>query len=103
MIIITATISTQFAASRDEVLALCTEHCIRSRAEPGCIAHHIHVDCEEPERLFFYEEWQDEDAVAAHFAIPESRSFVKRLTTLLGEQPEIKMSRTEVLSPTDLV
>ncbi|WP_417591785.1 putative quinol monooxygenase [Parasphingorhabdus sp.] len=87
---------------REEIVALCSEHSARSRAEPGCISHHIHADCEDPARLFFHEIWQDEAAVAAHFAVPASGAFVKRLTALLGERPEIEIYRAEAVSITEL-
>ncbi|MEH6661036.1 MAG: putative quinol monooxygenase [Parasphingorhabdus sp.] len=102
MIIITASISTAFAASRDEIIALCSEHSARSRAEPGCISHNIYSDCEDPPRLFFHEQWQDDAAVAVHFALPESREFVKRLTTLVGERPEIQIYRADAVSMAEL-
>ncbi len=98
MIIINASISTASAASPDEIIALCTEHSVRSRAEPGCISHGIHVDCEDPSRLFFYEEWQDDAAVAVHFAVAESGEFVKRLTALVGERPKIRIYRADPVS-----
>ncbi len=102
MIVITASISTAFAASPGDIIALCTEHSARSRAEPGCISHNIHADCEDPSRLFFHEIWQDEAAVAAHFALRESREFVKRLTTLVGERPEIQIYRADAVPMADL-
>ena len=102
MIIITAAISTAFAASPEEIVALCVEHSARSRAEAGCISHNIHSDCEDPGRLFFHEEWQDEAAVAAHFAVPESGEFVKRMTALLGERTEISMYRADAVAVADL-
>ncbi len=101
MIIISASLTVS-PAQRDEIIALCSEHSTRSRAEPGCISHHIHADCEDPARLFVHEEWQDEAAVAAHFAIPESGEFVKRLTALVGAQPEMVIYRAEALSGRDL-
>ena len=93
-------LSASFAAppvEREEIVALCSEHSARSRAEPGCISHHIHVDCEDLARLFFYEEWEDEAAVATHFAVPASGDFVKRLTALLGERPEMQIYRAEAI------
>ena len=36
----------------DEVLRSCIEHVERSRKEPGCISHDVHVDCQNPMRLF---------------------------------------------------
>ena len=101
MIILSASFTVP-PGQREEVIALCSEHSIRSRAEPGCISHHIHADCEDPARLFFHEIWQDEAAVAAHFAVPASREFVKRLTALVGERPEMQIYRAESLSMADL-
>jgi len=88
--------------NREEIIALCIEHSVRSRAEPGCVSHHIHADCEDPERLFYYEEWQDEAAVAAHFAVPESGAFVERLTALVGERPAMQIYRAKVVAAGDL-
>jgi len=101
VIIITASFTVP-PANRAEIIALCSEHSARSRAEPGCISHHIHADCEDPARLFYYEEWQDEAAVAAHFAVPESGEFVKRLTALVGERPEMQIYRAAAVSAAEL-
>ncbi|AMO72296.1 putative quinol monooxygenase [Sphingorhabdus sp. M41] len=101
MIIITASFISP-SAKRADIITLCSEHSARSRAEPGCISHHIHADCDDPGRLFFHEEWQDEAAVAAHFAVPESGDFVKRLAVLVGERPEINLYRAEAVSMAEL-
>lgn len=101
MIIISAAFTVP-PARRAEIIALCAEHSARSRAEPGCISHHVHADCEEPGRLFFYEEWQDEAAVATHFSVPESGAFVKRLSEMVGGRPEIGIYRAEAVSAGDL-
>ncbi len=101
MIIISASIAVP-PAERAEIIALCIEHSARSRAEPGCLSHHIHADCEDPDRLFFYEEWQDEAAVAAHFAVPQSGDFVKRLTALVGERPAMQIYRADAVSAGEL-
>lgn len=96
MIILSASFAVP-TGQREEIVALCSEHSARSRAEHGCISHHIHADCEDPARLFFHEIWQDEAAVAAHFAVPASGDFVKRLTALLGERPEMQIYRAEAI------
>jgi quinol monooxygenase YgiN len=63
--------------SFDELRAQALEHVRRSRGEPGCLSHAVHVDCENPLRLVFIEEWESREALLAHFAVPESRGFVK--------------------------
>src|SRR5438105_3412802 len=69
MIIVTGSILAR-ADTFDEVLRLSREHVERSRKEPGCVSHAVHVDCENPLRLFFFEQWADEAALRAHFAVP---------------------------------
>jgi quinol monooxygenase YgiN len=84
MIIVTGSILARpdsFAA----VLELSREHVERSRKEDGCISHDVHVDTENPMRLFFFEQWRDEPALRAHFAVPASRAFVKALRDLIVE------------------
>ena len=101
MIIITGTILTK-PGNCDEIRALCIEHSARSREEPGCIVHDVHSNCEQPDRLFFYEQWQDEASVAAHFRVPESRKFVAQVTELAGYRPAIQIFSAEQVSPEQL-
>src|SRR3954462_7327707 len=68
--------------SFDEVCRLSLEHVERSRSEPGCISHAVHVDCEDPLRLVFVERWADRAALMAHFAVPASREFARSLHPL---------------------
>ena len=64
-----------------EALALSQEHVARSRAEPGCIAHAVHRDVENPSRLVFVEQWSSEAALWEHFKVPASRAFARALGT----------------------
>ncbi len=84
MIIITGSILAR-DDSFSEIRALCIEHVHRSRAEPGCISHDVHVDAEAPLRLTFIERWKDVAAVRAHFAVPASIEFVKAVRGLAAE------------------
>jgi quinol monooxygenase YgiN len=75
----------------DEALRLSQEHVDRSRAEPGCVAHAVHRDTENPQRLVFVEQWADQAALATHFKVPGSLDFVKRLRALATEAPSMKL------------
>jgi quinol monooxygenase YgiN len=75
--------------SFDELRAQALEHVRRSRGEPGCLSHAVHVDCENPLRLVFIEEWESKDALLTHFAVPESRAFVKSARALAIEASPI--------------
>jgi quinol monooxygenase YgiN len=75
--------------SLEELRAEALEHVRRSRKEPGCLSHAVHVDCENPLRLVFIEEWESREALLAHFAVPESRGFVKAARALAVEASPI--------------
>jgi len=94
MILVTGSILAREEAF-DDVLRLSLEHVERSRKEPGCISHAVHVDCQNPLRLFFFEQWADEAALRAHFAVPASREFVKSLRDRIMETSGTEIYRAE--------
>ena len=67
------------------------EHVHRSRAEPGCIAHSVHVDSENPLKLVFVEKWKDASALATHFRVKGSIDFVGKARELGAEAPVIEI------------
>lgn len=75
----------------DEVRRLSLEHVRRSRTEPGCISHAVHVDCENPLKLVFLEQWADRAALLTHFAVPASRDFVRALQPLAATATTIEI------------
>ena len=79
----------------DELLALSLAHVERSRREPGCLAHAVHVDAEDPLRLVFVERWQSREALGAHFRLPESGEFVAALRALVAEPPSLDVYEAE--------
>lgn len=90
MIVITGSIRAR-PEHVDALLALGLEHVRRSRAEPGCLAHAVHRDVEDPLRLVFVEQWADAAAVAAHFALPASQGFVAQAARMASEAPRIEV------------
>jgi quinol monooxygenase YgiN len=70
---------------RREALA----HVQRSRAEPGCLAHAVHTDLQDPLRLVFVERWADWNALNTHFQVPESLQFAKTMARLGAQPPEL--------------
>ena len=61
MIVVTGSVTVR-TETFDEARRLSLEHVHRSRQEPGCISHGVHVDCENPLRLVFFEQWADRAA-----------------------------------------
>ena len=90
MIVVTGSVTAR-EDSLDQVRKLSLEHVHRSRAEPGCISHAVHIDCENPLRLVFFEQWADRAALLAHFAVPASRDFVRALQPLADRATTIEL------------
>jgi quinol monooxygenase YgiN len=90
MIVVTGSVTAR-EDSLSEIRRLSLEHVRRSRAENGCISHAVHVDCENPLRLVFIEQWADRAALMAHFAVPASRDFVRALQPLAAASPTLEI------------
>lgn len=90
MIIVTGAVIARpdsFDALREASLA----HVARSRLEDGCISHAVHVDCENPLRLFFFERWHDMPALEAHGRQPGSREFLTAVRDLTASSEGISI------------
>ena len=90
MLIVTGSVTARpdtFEALREAALA----HTRRSRAEPGCLRHSVHVDCEDPLTLFFYEEWEDRAALDAHFGVPEALEYMRTSRELAASGSKIRI------------
>ena len=102
MILITGSVLTN-ADNRTAIEAESISHCQRSRAEPGCIAHNCHYDVENPDLLVFVEKWTDAAALLTHFAVPASGAFVRAISSLSTEAPEMQIYRASEIAAADLV
>jgi quinol monooxygenase YgiN len=99
MIVVTGSVTAR-QDSFDDVRRLSLEHVHRSRKEPGCISHAVYVDCENPLRLVFIEQWADRAVLSTYFAVPASRDFVRALQPLAATATTIEIydaSRLEKL------
>lgn len=82
----------------EEVLRLSLEHVHRSRAEPGCIKHDVHLDVENRNRVVFFEQWEDLPALHTHFSVPASGDFVTQVAGLAMCPPEIEIFESRLAS-----
>lgn len=74
-----------------ELLEAALAHVHRSRTEPGCLAHGVAIDAEDPLRLVFAERWADRDALDLHFAQPGSSAFVAVVSRLAIAPPTLEL------------
>lgn len=81
----------------DQALQISQAHVARSRLEPGCIEHGVHVDADNPNRLVFVERWANLAALQAHFAVPACNHAVRALAALAAQPPRISLFNAEPL------
>ncbi len=90
MIIVTGSVTAReadFAALRQEAL----DHVARSRREPGCLLHSVHVDCEDPLRLVFIEHWANRSALETHFKHSDTAKIMRAIASLAAEKGRMEI------------
>ena len=90
MLIVTGSVTAR-ADTFEALLEAALAHVARSRIEEGCLSHSVHVDCEDPMRLFFYEEWADRSALDRHFAKPGSGEFMAAVRALAQTSTRVRI------------
>lgn len=50
--------------------------------EDGCLSYRFYVDINQLSRFRLYEEWRDEEALAAHMKSPHMQAFLARVADL---------------------
>ncbi|MFF2082224.1 putative quinol monooxygenase [Nocardia sp. NPDC058176] len=68
-----------------------------TRAEPGCLEYHFHVDSENPSVFVFYEVWRSKDDLDQHLALPHMREFWNSRMDYLTRDLDIRW--IDMLSP----
>lgn len=59
-----------------------------SRMEPGCLMYVVHQHRSKPERFFIYEQYVDDDALAAHRESQHFQEYAVRALSGIGERLE---------------
>ena len=57
------------------------------RTEPGTLEYIVYRGVEDPNMLFFYEKYEDQDAQAAHGSTEEMKAFVEAITPCIEGEP----------------
>jgi len=94
MIIVIGTALVQ-SGKEAQALKLSLEHVQRSRLESGCISHDVSTDAKNPSKLVFVEYWKDLPALMTHFSLKASKGFVRDLTPMLSQAPDMKIFKAE--------
>jgi quinol monooxygenase YgiN len=62
-------------AKREPAIAAAREMMEETRKEQGCISYTFSADLDEPGRFRIFEEWEDDEALRAHFTSPHLARF----------------------------
>jgi|SRR3954447_5736881 len=61
-----------------------------SREEAGCLGYRIFQDTEDPDAYVFVEEWESQQALDDHFAMPHVATFMEAIMPTLSAPPDVK-------------
>ncbi len=75
--------------NRNELVALCKEMLIPSRAEEGCITYNFYQDAADENKFFFYEVWKDQAAIDFHFKTKHYLDFPPKFDLLTEGKAEL--------------
>jgi quinol monooxygenase YgiN len=76
---------------RDEMVKAMEALIENAKTEAGTLTYILHVDDKEPDAVFFYELYSDEDALTAHGTSDRFKEIGKSLRDLAGGRPELQI------------
>jgi quinol monooxygenase YgiN len=59
------------------------------RKDPGALLYALHRDIADPNRFFFYEKYENEEAIKFHGSAPHVREFFQAIGPITTGRPEI--------------
>lgn len=75
---------------RAELLRLLESFVEPSRSEPGCVDYHLHVSADDPNLLFFYENWVTRADLDRHLELPYQKDWFGRQNELLTQDAQLQ-------------
>jgi quinol monooxygenase YgiN len=76
---------------RDELVKALEAAIDNANTEEGTLTYILHVDDKEPDTVFFYELYTDQDALTAHGSSDFMKELGKSLRDLAGGRPELQI------------
>jgi quinol monooxygenase YgiN len=75
----------------EQAIDAATTMAAATQTEPGNISYTFSQDLNDPNVFHLFEEWEDDEALAAHFTLPHMVAFVGALGDVLdGDMPTTK-------------
>jgi len=76
---------------RDELVKAMQAAIDNAHSEAGTLTYILHTDDKEPDAVFFYEIYTDQEALAAHGSSDFMKEFGKSMRDLAGGRPELQI------------
>ncbi len=90
MIIITAVMKAK-EGQGEELEKVIKDYAPKFLNDPGCKAYRVHRRVDDPTLFFFYENYEDNEALSYHSSAPHFKEMFAAMRPLLGAKPEIVM------------
>jgi quinol monooxygenase YgiN len=81
---------------RDELVKALAAAIDNANTEEGTLTYILHVDDKEPDAVFFYELYSDQDALSAHGSSDFMKELGKSLRDIAGGRPELQILKPVV-------
>jgi len=88
MIVVGATINV-VERKGDEFIKEFRKAAPKVRKDPGALLYTLHRDMADPNRFFFYEKYENEEALKFHGSAPHVREFFQTIGPIMKGRPEI--------------
>ena len=98
MIVIAGTVPVK-AEVWDKAKSLAAHMVAETLKEPGCISYQFHTAAGADSTFFLFEEWESEEALAAHFQTEHLQNFLKEAPALLAGPLNAKKYTVEKSEP----
>lgn len=85
--------------ARERAVTVALEMAAATRRESGCRAYRFSADLADPTVFYVHEEWDDDAALARHFATPHMATFRAALPGLVGGPAEITRFEVSASGP----
>ena len=76
---------------KNEILRLATGMVAPSNGEKGCISYNFYKQEPGENEFLFFEEWENQAALDAHFQTPHFVDFMKQFPALIEGAPHIRI------------
>ncbi len=89
MIVVVGKVTTD-SERREELIRLGETVAAASREEPGCLGYRLYQATDDENAFVFVEEWEDREALDAHFRTPHIATFMRAFPKTLAAPPDVR-------------